>query len=610
MSTQNLLTEWARLLVDSLADTGIRDAVLSPGSRSTPFTWAVLKCPRLRSRVIVDERSAGYFAVAQGKMSGRATLLVCTSGSAAANYYPSIIEASESQTPLLVLTADRPPELQGRAAPQTIDQVKLYGDYVRRYVDLGLPDPEPSALRALRSTAFAAELASRVPCAGPVHLNARARKPLGPQRATGPNSERLAAMVARIRETPLGSSQSPRALPDAADLALVCDACETARAGIIVCGPESAATDLDAPRVAALARTTGFAVLREAPSQLRFCGDAALREVSCDAVEGLLDGGPVPPAPYVILQLGRPLTCSSYHAHLLRHEHAALYVFAQSGWPDPTSRARMVLIGDRRSLVECVTRELERRTSSASNPLLEERLAYRAELRSADARAWRAIEVLLQSSEPLLSEGRAIRIAVDNAPRRSVLALGNSLPVREVDMYCPGTSGVFKVLSQRGTNGIDGLVSGAAGAAHVTHQPTTLIVGDVSLLHDLGGLWCARSGEVPLVVLVINNGGGRIFDTLVANETPACTESELEAWTTPPRIEMRRAAQLFGARYFVAHTPRELEAALQQAYAASGLCLVEAVVEPGSVVGERQRYRVELTRTLGGFEPTGPSHLR
>jgi 2-succinyl-5-enolpyruvyl-6-hydroxy-3-cyclohexene-1-carboxylate synthase len=610
VSTQNLLTEWARLLINSLVDAGIGQAVISPGSRSTPFAWAALKCPRLCSRVIVDERSAGYFAVAQGKMSGRASLLVCTSGSAAANYYPSIIEASESQTPLLVLTADRPLELQARAAPQTIDQIKLYGDYVRRYVELGLPEPEPSSLRALRSTAFAAELTTRAPRPGPVHLNARARKPLGPLAATGPDAEALASTVDRILEEPLETTRSWCTVPDAASLALVCDACEQARAGVIVCGSESAATSLDPATVAAFARVSGFAVLREATSQLRFCGDAALGKLSCDAVEPLLESGPVPPEPYVILQLGRPPTSSSYHAHLLRHAHAAVYVVAPSGWPDPTSRARMMLNGDPHTIVECLTRELQTRAASVPSALLRERLAYRAELRAADERAWLAIHALLGGPEPVLSEGRAIRMTVDNVPMGSVLALGNSLPVREVDMYCPGTRGVLKVLSQRGTNGIDGLISGAAGAASVTRQPTTLIVGDVSLLHDLGGLWCARSLGMPLVVVVINNGGGRIFDTLAGNETPAGTTPELEVWTTPPRIDLSHAARTFGARYFAAQTPRELQAVLQRAYIDPDLCLVEVLVDPSSVLCEHQRYRAELSRTLSAVQPPSQSLSR
>jgi 2-succinyl-5-enolpyruvyl-6-hydroxy-3-cyclohexene-1-carboxylate synthase len=598
VNAPSLLTHWARLLIHSLADAGVDHAVISPGSRSTPFTWAVLNCPRIQSTVVVDERSAGYFAVAQGKMSGRATLLVCTSGSAAANYYPSIIEASESRVPLLILTADRPLELQARGAAQTIDQVKLYGDHVRRYVELAVPDPDPSALQALRSTAFSAELSTRTPCPGPVHLNARARKPLAPQPTTDSDDQELGLRVDGLLAQPLQVCQGFVRLPDVATLASLADVCHGARAGILVCGPESASSSVEPAPVAAFAHASGFAVLREATSQLRFCGDAHLHDVGCDAIEPLLRDGPAPPEPYVILQLGRPPTTPGFHAHLERHAHAALCIIAHTGWPDPTNGARLVVHGDPAEILRWVTQELQKRAASGASSLWNERVAHRARLRAADERAWRAVGLVLDRGDAMLSEGRVVRTAVQNVPTGSVLALGNSLPVREVDMYCPGPMLTARILSQRGTNGIDGLVSGAAGVASVTRAAVTLILGDVSLLHDLGGLWCARSLGVPLVIVVINNGGGRIFDTLAAAETPACAEPRIEAWTTPPRIDLRGAAQLFGARYFAACSPSELEAALQSAYTVPALCLVEAVVEPKSVADEHRRYRTELRRAL------------
>jgi 2-succinyl-5-enolpyruvyl-6-hydroxy-3-cyclohexene-1-carboxylate synthase len=603
VSAPSLLTQWARLLVHSLADAGISRAVVSPGSRSTPFAWAVLNCPRLETTVVVDERSAGFYAVAQSKLSGRATLLVCTSGSAAAHYYPSIIEASESQIPLLILTADRPPELQGRGAAQTIDQVKLFGDHVRRYVELALPDPDPSCLRALRSIAFSSELSTRAPCPGPVHLNARVRKPLAPRSGTSAQDQELARIVDGLLAEPIQTCQAATGLPDAVSLAPLTEACQSARAGIIVCGPESPSTSLAPAQVAALARVSGFAVLPEATSQLRFCGDAGLRDMSCDAIDPLLCDGPAPPEPYVVLQLGRAPTSPSYETHLARYAHAALYVVARTGWPDPSSRARMMVNGDPGRIVELVGREVQSRASLEAGSRLHERMAYRSALRASDERAWRAVEGVLARCDGVLSEGRVVRTVVENVPTGSVLAVGNSLPVREVDMYCPGRMATVRVLSQRGTNGIDGLVSGAAGAADATRGAVSLILGDVSLLHDLGGLWCARSVGVPLVVVAINNGGGRIFDTLAAAETPQCAEPEIEAWTTPPRIELRGAAQLFGARYFAARTPRELDAALGSAYRAPGLCLVEAVVEPSSVADEHRRYRAALRQALSAPEP-------
>jgi 2-succinyl-5-enolpyruvyl-6-hydroxy-3-cyclohexene-1-carboxylate synthase len=191
MSPPGLLTEWARLLMASLRAAGVRDVVLSPGSRSTPFTWAALQDAGLRCRTIIDERSAAFFAVGQARLTGLPTVLVCTSGSAAANYFPAVVEAAESATPLVLLTADRPFELQHAAAPQTIDQTRLFGDYARRFFELGMPDADPAMLEALQRMAAQAVLASRSPLPGPVHLNARARKPLEPAGGHDDGTDRL-----------------------------------------------------------------------------------------------------------------------------------------------------------------------------------------------------------------------------------------------------------------------------------------------------------------------------------------------------------------------------------------------------------------------------------
>jgi 2-succinyl-5-enolpyruvyl-6-hydroxy-3-cyclohexene-1-carboxylate synthase len=190
-----LLSEWSRLLLGSLARAGVEDVVLSPGSRSTPFAWAALNEPAFRCHSVADERVAAFFALGQARVRGRPSLLICTSGTAAANYYPAVIEASLSRLPLLILTADRPFELQHSAAPQAIDQIKLFGEAVRAFFELGTPDAAPSALSGVvRSVAHAAHR-TRFPEPGPVHLNARARKPLEPLQAHDAASVALRANV-------------------------------------------------------------------------------------------------------------------------------------------------------------------------------------------------------------------------------------------------------------------------------------------------------------------------------------------------------------------------------------------------------------------------------
>ena len=188
MSRSNLHLAWARLFLRSAAAAGVTDVVLSPGSRSTPLTIAAATTSELRAHVIVDERGAAFFALGQARVTGRPSLLICTSGTAGAHWLPALIEASQSFVPLIAVTADRPWELQDSAAPQTIDQLKLFGDHVRHYAELGLPDPSPGALRAVPRIAAQAVARALGPVPGPVHINARFRKPLEPVEVDGPEA--------------------------------------------------------------------------------------------------------------------------------------------------------------------------------------------------------------------------------------------------------------------------------------------------------------------------------------------------------------------------------------------------------------------------------------
>ena len=260
----NLQAEWARLLLDSFAAAGVREVVISPGSRSTPFVLAAAKHPKLHGRHIVDERSAAFFALGQGRVRGRPTLLVATSGTAGANYFPAVVEASASHVPLLVLTADRPVELAACGANQTIDQLKLYGDHARDFVDLGTPDASSRALRALRRAVAQAVFTSQYPLPGAVHLNARARKPLEPGAAESDEERVLAAAVDALIERPAPQPRPPVRMPAGDQIGELADACRRAERGLIVCGPAALSQAGERSLVAELGRRTGFPLLREA----------------------------------------------------------------------------------------------------------------------------------------------------------------------------------------------------------------------------------------------------------------------------------------------------------------------------------------------------------
>ena len=248
MSPPNLLTEWAALFVDSLLDAGVSDVVVSPGSRSTPLAWAFVRSSRARCHSVIDERVAGFFAVGQAKVTGRPTVVVCTSGSAAAHYFPAVVEAGMSHVPLVVVSADRPFELQGCDASQTIDQIKLYGGQARAFFEVGMPNEEEGALRALRRLAAQCVQVSSSPDPGPVHVNFRAPKPLEPVGPGGAEGERLRERARAVAREPLTAVAGPRSEPDGEAIERVAAACLGARRGLIVCGPLpiSPPVDLDA----------------------------------------------------------------------------------------------------------------------------------------------------------------------------------------------------------------------------------------------------------------------------------------------------------------------------------------------------------------------------
>jgi len=583
----NLQAEWAGLFIDGLVAAGIRDVVVSPGSRSTPWVLAAGRHPLLRCHPVVDERSAAFFALGMAKVTGTASLLVCTSGTAGAHYLPALVEASLTRTPLLVLTADRPFELQHCGASQTIDQVKLFGGHARAFIDLGMPDEAPGALRWLHHRAAHAVHLTRSPVPGPVHVNARAKKPLEPGASRGAAEESLTRTVAEIASAGTPCFFGPAAAPSPDGVRTLVRACMTARRGLLVAGPAPLSQGQDRAAAYALAQATGFPLLVEAASQLRFSGgdegidafDAVCRLSRFARGEG----------PDLVIQLGAAPTSSAWERYLAASLTCARYVVAETAEADPASAARAHVLGPVSQTLTAVVDGL------AAEGFRPEPTAWHERWREANRLAWEAVDAAQVTSEPL-SEAAAVRAAVRSVPAAGLLALGNSLPIREVDTLCPMADAQCGVLSQRGASGIDGLLSSAAGAA-ATGRPTTLLLGDVSFLHDVGGLAVSRSTSAPLTVVVINNDGGRMFEQL-----PVATADRagvpLELWTTPHGLSPAAVAQAYGVPCARATHLLELEQALAVAQQRAGRTVIEAVVAPSSAQEFYRRLDAELERRL------------
>ncbi|HEX4338145.1 MAG TPA: 2-succinyl-5-enolpyruvyl-6-hydroxy-3-cyclohexene-1-carboxylic-acid synthase [Polyangiaceae bacterium] len=581
MTPENLLSEWARLLVVSLADAGLRELVVSPGSRSTPLVAAALASNRFRMHSVVDERSAAFFALGHAKARGTPSAVLCTSGSAAANYFPAIVEARAARVPLLVITADRPFELHDCGAPQTMEQTRLYGEHVVRFVELGMPDGERAALVGLQRRAVQCIEAALGPEPGPVHVNVRARKPLEPVTARTDAARSLTTTVDELLRTPITRASRVASVPAPSLVEDVARALGATSRGLIVCGPAELGAAALGPSLAELSRLTGFPVYAETTSQLRFAGSSTLPAGSTlDGLDVLLR---VPHfratfAPEVVLAVGAPPTSGAWERFVAEHPAVERHVVASAGWPDPSSTARTLLLGDPEASLCALV--------AAVSPAKAPHPAWAAELSVANAAAWSAVDGVL-ADEASLSEGGVLRAVMDALPAGALFGVGNSLPVRHVDVFCRARPAAdLGVWSQRGVSGIDGVVSGAAGAADASGRPTVLVVGDVSALHDMGGFAVAKNATTPLVVVVLNNAGGRIFEQLPIAGASLGEDAE-RFWTTPHQVRFDAIAGAFGLPYVRPESVGALVQAVRDGLGRPGCTLVEAVVPAH---GAREQY--------------------
>ncbi|MCA1825592.1 MAG: 2-succinyl-5-enolpyruvyl-6-hydroxy-3-cyclohexene-1-carboxylic-acid synthase [Myxococcales bacterium] len=534
---------WARALVDELARGGVRDAVIAPGSRSAPLALAC--AARLRAHTVLDERSAAFFALGAARASGRPVVVVATSGSAGAHFFPAILEAEASGVPVIALTADRPPEVHGWGAPQTIDQRDLFGKHVRFFADVGVP--EPATLPHLRAT-----VARAVEHDGPVHLNAPFREPLAPVVQPLPED---------VRDEPAVRHLRARGVPDLTEVAR-----ELSRRPrvVVVSGPRDAEDGL-ADAVSAL----GCPVIAECASQIRNArsiahADLILRnEAWADALR-----------PDVVIRIGGGSSSKVVQAYVEQAPYTV--VLHERGEPiDPAHRASVIVEGD----AAAICRALAGHTGHGLHRLFAE----------ADARARAALErafVDAPFGEPLIA--REAALAAEQ------LYVSSSMPVRDVDAFA---SRCGRVLANRGVNGIDGIVSSAAGAAAVTGKRTLALVGDVALLHDLGGLVAAARLNVPLTVLCVNNDGGGIFHFLPIAEYPERFE---QLFGTPHGLNLEGAARLCGAEFVRADDPRALRGALQRPAA---LRLIEARTDRARNVEHHRALQQAVIAALGEPPP-------
>jgi 2-succinyl-5-enolpyruvyl-6-hydroxy-3-cyclohexene-1-carboxylate synthase len=572
------LSEWARVAAISMRQAGVHLVVASPGSRSTPYLAALLQAG-LDVVDVVDERAAAFAALGAARASGEPAAVLCTSGTAPAHWLPAVVEASLARIPLVLLSADRPTELSLCGAPQTVDQVKLFGDQVRFFVDSGNPEPDERALAGLRRAVAQAVSTARGPDPGPVHVNLRARKPLEPREPATPAEHALRRLADALLERPLPSARA-RIEPDPSELEAATARIAASERPLFVAGPLQIGVEAEA--LLALVSRAGGVLFAELTSQLRFASGARRFDRFDEWVgAGLFAGGAREPAPApdLVVQLGGTPTSAVYERWLASHRPARL-VLGVPDWNDPHASSEQIVRGALGPIARALAARLPEAPPAPS--------AWVEELEALD----REGRTLLDAATQEWGEPAIARTIVASLPPGARLVVGNSLPIRMLDRH--GARALradgLEILHQRGANGIDGLVAQSFGATLAAPRPTAALLGDVTLLHDVGALSAARRARAPLAIVVVANGGGRIFETLpVAREAPWMMPHVV----TEEPLDHRALAAAFGVAHHRVESAPALAEALAEALATPRCTLLEAVVPPhgAAAVGAQLRER-------------------
>jgi 2-succinyl-5-enolpyruvyl-6-hydroxy-3-cyclohexene-1-carboxylate synthase len=559
------------VLLDELVLGGVKHMCMTPGSRSTPVAIAAARHPGITLHVHVDERSSAFFALGVAAASGAPVAAFCTSGTAAANHYPAVVEAFMARVPLIVLTADRPPELQGVGANQTIDQQQLFGRFVKRFEDSGVPDNGARAFHHWSSLGARAIFHATGDPPGPVHLNLPFREPLVPSGAAIETGSPFA------RTTYTATQQSHDRIPTfAREVA-------TGHRVVVVAGrlrvPPAGLVELCAER--------GWPLLAEPISGLRgdTHGDGG-GPLQAGALLAANAGFRERLHPDLVIQVGATPTSRGVQ-ELVRSADRLLIIDPDGLIADPDRRSTLTLDRDPAEVIAAL-----RETRSSLPPTSPN---WAGDWDSADASVRTAVDALIDSwDEPF--EGRIARDLAATIPDGGVLFAGSSMPIRDLDMFMQPRAGL-RVLANRGASGIDGLVSTSLGVAEAS-GPTYALLGDLSIVHDASGLlWGARHGRHAVLVVVDNDGGG-IFSMLPQASLP---EDEFELlFGTPHGLDLEAIARAAGVGVRTVDSAGVLVPAIHEAEDAGGVQIVRVRTDRRRAVDLRAAVSDVVTAALAG----------
>ncbi|MEH7272211.1 2-succinyl-5-enolpyruvyl-6-hydroxy-3-cyclohexene-1-carboxylic-acid synthase [Neobacillus vireti] len=577
MDHQVSLTAYLAAFVAELVQTGIKDVVVSPGSRSTPMAMVMAEHPEINIHIHVDERSAAFFALGIAKTTNKPVAILCTSGTAAANYFPAIVEAHYSRVPLLVLTADRPHELREVGAPQAINQIHLYGQHVKWFADMALPENSDEIIRYARTVcARAAAIAMQAP-AGPVHLNFPFREPLIPKLEEG---------IFQLEERPMGyvKVRNGELTISEDEFREIASKLSEYKNGIIVCGDIT--DEQFAQAVTELSSALNFPILADPLSQLR-SGKHQLENI-VETYDTFLRNEDAKTflKPDVILRFGAMPVSKALTIFLKENHHAEQFVIdGGGGWRDPASLSTEMIFCHETYFCERLVASIDKRQSAN---FLEK---------------WQKINNLTKENMSLirdyqkLSEGRLFYQLAEMLPEGATLFVGNSMPIRDLDSFFLNNHKSIKVRANRGANGIDGTVSTALGAA-LYSQPLYLVLGDLTFFHDLNGLVAAKLYGIDIRIIVVNNNGGGIFSFLPQSQHPKNFEL---LFGTPLNLEFEHAVTMFNGNYTKVKDWDHLGELMNTSSDSNGLNVYEVVTNRESNLSEHREFWRIVSQEISNF---------
>lgn len=573
---------WSELFVEELVSSGVKYACISPGSRSTSLNLAFAKHEKIKSFSHIDERSGGFFALGLAKQSNSPVALICTSGTATAEFYPAIIEAYNQRVPLIVCTADRSPELQNVGANQTINQENIFKNHIRWFANVGLPELSIEQLKNIKLIARRAVYEAVAKSRGPVHLNFPFNKPFEPHLFTDEISQDFfeSAVNSKIKKFDLEKSVSQTI--GNKKLNEVLSLIQSKKKGLIIVGPNNYDKKFIA-KINYLAKTLSYPILADVASQLRFNSEEKINVIT--NYDALLRNSKLKKyyESDFILQFGRTTTSKGLEIYLEETSATRIIINQYGDWFDPSNNASEAIACD--PIIFC-----EQLISLLGKSDIPKNHKWLNLFLDSDSKAAAIRKKIIDKIE-FINESKFVNQFLNLLPENINLMLSNSMPIREFDYFASKRNKNIHVHQNRGASGIDGINSTALGIAATSEIPTLLVTGDLSFYHDLNGLIAAKKYKIPLIIILINNNGGGIFEILPIASYGKVFE---EFFLTPTNLEFKNFVKAYSGNYSLVKTWQQLEIELEKAFKKNTFSVLELKTDAKKSFSLKNEYWKKL----------------